>query len=137
LLLVTALCLMVTSNERSSAESSYRVNCAANLRQIGLAIVVYSNRNHGEYPDTFGRLVLSGDITNEVFVCWSTNDTRSAAPTTRAQAAEIDAGKHVSYIYLGRGMNSQTITTDTVVACEPLSNHGGAGMNVLFGDGHV
>ena len=43
---------------------------------------------------------------------------------------------HLSYIYLGKEMNTKTISPDTIVAYEPLSNHGD-GSNVLFGDGHV
>ena len=42
-----------------------------------------------------------------------------------------------SYIYLGKGMNARTVSADTVVAYEPLSNHENDGSNVLFGDGRV
>jgi prepilin-type processing-associated H-X9-DG protein len=34
-------------------------------------------------------------------------------------------------------LKSATVTANTVVAYEPLSDHDKAGMNVLFGDGHV
>lgn len=45
----------------------------------------------------------------------------------------------VSYAYLGKGLTSADLNQnpDIVLAYEPLSNHGGFGMNVLFGDGTV
>src|SRR5438552_3093207 len=33
-------------------ESSVRVRCASNLRQVGQAILLYSNENRGAYPRT-------------------------------------------------------------------------------------
>src|SRR3984885_14390424 len=33
-------------------ETANRVKCASNLRQIGQAILLYSNENHGAYPRT-------------------------------------------------------------------------------------
>jgi prepilin-type processing-associated H-X9-DG protein len=37
---------------RRSAEQGYRIKCASNLRQIGLAIQMYCNDNKGEFPRT-------------------------------------------------------------------------------------
>jgi len=34
-------------------ETANRVKCASNLRQIGQAILLYSNENRGAYPRTF------------------------------------------------------------------------------------
>src|SRR5438105_1544867 len=34
----------------SSRETANRVKCASNLRQIGQALLLYANDNHGEYP---------------------------------------------------------------------------------------
>lgn len=33
-------------------ESALKVKCASNLRQVGQALVLYSNENHGQYPRT-------------------------------------------------------------------------------------
>ena len=35
-----------------SRETAHRVRCATNLKQIGLAILNYSNANKGAYPRT-------------------------------------------------------------------------------------
>lgn len=40
------------------------------------------------------------------------------------------------YIYVGDGLTTSS-PSDAVVLYEPLHDHGGDGMNVLFADGHV
>jgi prepilin-type processing-associated H-X9-DG protein len=40
-------------------------------------------------------------------------------------------------VYVGKALTEKTATEKTIVAYEPLENHGGQGVNVLFGDGHV
>jgi len=114
-----------------------RVKCASNLRQIGQAILLYTHDHAGQYPDSLGILLLNEDMIPPVFICPCSNDSASAQPTTREQAAEINAGKHCSYIYLGRGMTTNLVAPHCVIGYEPLANHSGDGMNVLFGDGHV
>ena len=114
-----------------------RVKCASNLRQIGQAILLYSNDNSGQYPPDLGTLLLTEEITSEVFTCPSSNDTRAIGATTQTVVNEMAKPGHLSYIYLGKGLNAKTISPNTVVAYEPLSNHDGDGSNVLFADGHV
>jgi prepilin-type processing-associated H-X9-DG protein len=116
---------------------SNRIKCQSNLRQIGQAIVMYANENHGAYPDSFATLLANEDITASVFVCPESNDTDATGPTTQAFVTNLTAGGHLSYIYVGAGWTTATTPANAVVAYEPLTNHGGTGMNVLFGDGHV
>lgn len=50
-LLVVALATTALLAQRaSSREIAFRVKCASNLRQIGQAILLYSNENKGRYP---------------------------------------------------------------------------------------
>jgi prepilin-type processing-associated H-X9-DG protein len=133
---IFAMVSNLTSTGRPRAVAN-RVKCASNLRQIGQAILIYSNDHNGQYPDDFQTLLLTTDITSECFVCPSSNDVLATGPTTQAIANNLTTGGHLSYMYLGKGMNTRTISADTVVAYEPLSNHGNDGSNVLFGDGHV
>jgi len=53
LLIVVAIAFLVPMVHSSNrGDGSNRVKCASNLRQIGQAILLYSNENHGAYPRT-------------------------------------------------------------------------------------
>jgi prepilin-type processing-associated H-X9-DG protein len=135
-----AMILLVISillPSQNGSAPSRRVICQSNLRQIGQAILLYSDDNGGKYPNDLGALLTIEGFTTNILNCPSSNDTPATGATTQAVESNLTAGGHLSYIYLGKGMNAKTISADTVVAYEPLSNHGGDGSNMLFGDGHV
>jgi prepilin-type N-terminal cleavage/methylation domain-containing protein/prepilin-type processing-associated H-X9-DG protein len=48
-------------------ESANRVKCGSNLRQIGQAILLYANENHGAFPRTIYRPNTAPNITNQGF----------------------------------------------------------------------
>src|SRR5690242_9741105 len=50
LILVLLLAFFVPACERVHHEGSGRVSCSSNLRQIGQALLLYSNDNHGALP---------------------------------------------------------------------------------------
>jgi prepilin-type processing-associated H-X9-DG protein len=135
LVLFVAFALPTLGRSRPMAN---RVKCMGNLRLIGQGVLLYSNDYSGQFPPDLDALMLTQDLTFEVLVCPSTNDTRAEGPTTQAalQALHTQSG-HCSYVYVGGGLTSQTATARHVIAFEPMSNHGGAGMNVLLGDGSV
>lgn len=112
--------------------------CKSNLRQIGLAIRMYANDNHDAFPASLGDVLLTQEITSDVFVCPASNDQRAVAPTTQQSAALLLApnGHHCSYFYVGDGLTEQTVKDHDVIAFELPANHGGM-VNVLFGDMHV
>jgi prepilin-type processing-associated H-X9-DG protein len=111
--------------------------CASNLRQIGLACIMYAYADpQGRFPPSFEVVLSTQDITSEVFCCPSSADERAKGATTQATVAQLSAGGHLSYIYVGSSVTNKD-AADVVVAYEPLKNHGGSGMNVLFADGHV
>ena len=115
-----------------------QVKCASNLKQIGLAMMLYANENGGVYPTTIdGLLYLNDcDFSTEIFCCPQSSDTPAAGPTTRSLAANLMAGGHLSYVYLGNGFRDGA-SVDAVLAHETLGHHRGGGINVLFGDLHV
>ena len=127
---------MLAPSGIGSRPTANRVKCGSNLRQIGAAIMLYANKNQGCYPDKLGDL-MDVDITSAIFICSESND-EAAVPgaTTQASSANVHAGGHLSYIYLGKGLTG-TQSATMVIAYEPLTNHANTGMNVLFGDGHV
>ena len=127
--------VMVPSLGRSR-ETANRVKCASNLRQLGLAMQLYANENREAYPDTLEHLLHSQDITAHVYVCPSSNDTVAAGANAQAIVNDMAGGGHVSYVYAGKGLTSQS-PADAILAYEPMTNHSGDGTNILFGDGHV
>ena len=95
--------------------------CVNNLRQIGLACLMYANEHANQFPDTLSEVLRDEDITPEVFVCPSSNDTPANGPTTQALVANLTAGGHLSYIYVGKGLTSAAPAT-AVLAYEPMTN---------------
>ena len=126
---------LATVNHQYPREQSNRVKCASNMRQIGQALQMWANDHGGNFPNQLSD-VLDEDLTASVFNCPDTDDTPATGATTRAIAADVTAGGHLSYIYLGKGLTTQA-ASDVVLLYEPLANHQNQGMNVLFADGHV
>jgi len=132
LLLYSAGSLTSSSNARAVAN---RARCANNLRQIGLACMMYCNDSQGQYPGEVGLLVSDKYLRAEVFVCPASGDTRLPAATTRPGSALL-AGGHCSFVYVGAGKSSAT-EAGAVVAFDLPDNHAREGGNVLYGDGSV
>jgi prepilin-type processing-associated H-X9-DG protein len=119
-----------------SRETANRVKCASNERQIGQAIELYAKEHGGKFPDTLADLLLTQDMTAEVFVCPSSNGEKALGNTVEEQAKNLVAPKSLSYIYLGKGLTTAA-AADTPVLYEDLMDHDDDGANVLFADGHV
>jgi hypothetical protein len=109
---------------------------AYNLRMIGQAIAQYAKTYHGEYPDSFQTLFLHEDLDSGQFINPASNDTPATGPTTQAIADQLVAGGHLSYLYVGRGLNAASVKQNTVIAYEVLQTPGDGG-NVLFPDADV
>lgn len=136
LLLVLGVLMLLPQLGRAR-EPANRIKCQSNLRQIGQALQMYANDNGGKLPDDFPTLPANEDLSPAVFVCPSTSEVPATGPTTQAVVQAMKQPGTVSYLYLGKGLTSGDLIPDVVLAYEPMSNHDGAGMNVLFGDGHV
>jgi hypothetical protein len=140
-LLVSACMLSILLPSLNRArETANRVKCASNMRQIGQALLLYANDNRGAYPPRPDLLLLTQDITPEVFVCPNSNDT--PVPSGAVQAA-LNAPNTVllkqgsnSYVYCGAGQTTSS-SAEAILLYEPLSDHGNDGCNFLYGDGRV
>jgi prepilin-type processing-associated H-X9-DG protein len=110
-----------------------RVKSAANLKQIGLAMQLYANENKGKFPTTMGELLLTQDITIDIFV---SPETMTRAPTEKNKEDQaLWVSKESDYEYLGAGKTVRA-GADVIVAHEKF-RPGIGGVNVLYGDGHV
>lgn len=111
----------------------WRVTCVSNLRQIGLGLQKYAAGNGGRFPDTLDQVLLMGDLEPRVFVCSRSGDTPATGVNLRATAADLTAGGHLSYVYLGTGL-TDLAGPNVVILYEPPAHHSG-NMNLLFADG--
>jgi prepilin-type processing-associated H-X9-DG protein len=107
------------------------------MKQIGFAIASYAYDHGSRFPDDLDTILETEDVTSAVVICPSGNDVPMGVPTSQPVGTKFLTSGHVSYIYVGKGLNTQTATPDVVALYEPLGNHTNAGMNVLFGDFHV
>ncbi|HZL38224.1 MAG TPA: hypothetical protein VFC78_23115 [Tepidisphaeraceae bacterium] len=122
-LVYAAANLLVGAHERLN-----RAKCAANLRAIGMACIMYANGQPGsEFPDSFQTLLKYENLTPEIFVCPSDQH------TTASSGLSADS---LSYVYLGNGLTETTASTK-IIAYDRLGSHGKDGINVLYGDATV
>lgn len=117
-------------------ETANRVKSASNLRQIGIAMLLFSNENKQKLPDSFGQMITTQDIGVEVFA----NPRLGTSVPPDVLAANADAkgdwaDENSDYVYLGQGKTANA-GPEEVMAYE---NPDGLddGINILFGDGHV
>jgi prepilin-type processing-associated H-X9-DG protein len=92
-----------------------------NLKQIGLALHMYSQDNNENFPDDISALYPNyvGDM--RIFICPS---------------SKVSSDTQISYVYI-RGLSEQD-SSDSIIAYDASpDNHDGDGRNVLFLDGHV
>ena len=125
-------------------EKARRVNCAGNLKQIGLAALMYSgdynhyfmNVNPWGYGDTnrpptgnwqpLGRIQYVADTDSKVWAC----------PQARIERSDCDSS---NYLYYGSGLKDDNdMATATVIGFDASGNHkNDEWMNALFIDGHA
>ena len=126
----------------TAREKARRVNCASNLKQIGLALKQYSMDNQDKFP-TYGTSTLSSAslellrcndyLTDfKIYTCPSSTFVTTGSGTTALAAGTI------SYKFVA-GMQ-EVDAADSGVACDGTDgtawNHTKFG-NILFVDGHV
>jgi prepilin-type processing-associated H-X9-DG protein len=116
-------------------ETANRVKCASNLRQIGQAMQLYAQAHGDKLPDSIADLLLDDDTPAAIFACPTSNAEPPDGATAAERIARFDE-QHNSYVYHGRGL-TLPLPSDLPIACEPLLNHDGDGVNVLYGDLHV
>jgi prepilin-type processing-associated H-X9-DG protein len=129
------------------SQTADRIRCGSNVRQIGQALLNYSNDNDGCYPPDLGTLIKTQNIPVGDFFCPSMPGGAST-PSNFAQLSRDEqvrwVNEHADFIYLGAGMK-QGAPPETIVLYEkrveqnsgPDLAIGPDEVQMLFGDGHV
>lgn len=131
LLLVAASIMALLPSIPRDGDSAWRVKCASNLRQIGIAMELYAKDHQGNAPDSFATLLSNTDLVPEVFLC-----SQGAARMPPNRTAFTGSPADCDYVYLADGVTLPA-SADTILAIERDTNHEDGNMNVLFGDGRV
>jgi prepilin-type processing-associated H-X9-DG protein len=108
-----------------------RVQCAAQLRQISAAVMLYATANRGYAPPSFDTLIAGGLVSPGMLTC------PAAAGKPPASSGAYGA---YNYVYVGAGLRISMFRRagSIPLVYEPTSNHpGGTHVNVVFCDGHV
>jgi prepilin-type N-terminal cleavage/methylation domain-containing protein/prepilin-type processing-associated H-X9-DG protein len=114
-------------------DKARKIECIGNLKQIGLAVRMYSLEYCERYPSSVTsageafEMLRSGGYLEEVsiYVCPSTSDSITVNNLLGAQ---------YSYGY-APGINDMS-STDSALSCDKRTNHRKYG-NILFADGHA
>jgi prepilin-type processing-associated H-X9-DG protein len=120
-------------------ERANRWKCRSNLSAIGQIMMLYADEHRGAFPPDLGTLAWQESATAQVFIC---PDSGTYAPSNLPPDHLVAwVNTHSDYVYVAAGINQEHFFDSknqrVVLAYEKEQNHHGAGMNVLFGDGHV
>jgi prepilin-type processing-associated H-X9-DG protein len=133
IMFIVILAAMLLPALSQAKENARRIHCMSNLKQIGLALRMYSNENYEQFPPEDGAAGLEylrkgGYLDNpNVYVCPSSN-------TVPAAFGEPLTEETVDYVY--RGGHSESDSVDLGLACDKEGNHRNYG-SILYLDGHV
>jgi prepilin-type processing-associated H-X9-DG protein len=135
-LVLTFACLVQLPFALARARrAAMTVACASNLRQIGLATMIYANGSRGFLPSTVDQIAatMPGGAGKPIFICPACGTNPAKPPVLIGTTVR----SHYHYIPPAARISQIKQASRTVLAYEPPTNHDNITMNVLFADGHV
>ena len=114
----TMVSILLPSLNRARG-SADRIRSGANLRQIGMGLLLYSNENGNQYPPDLATVMRTQDLAPAVM----------DSPLGDAPGGD--------YVYLYYPELTPTAGAEIILAYDAAAWQQGEGTNVLFGDGHV
>ena len=137
ILLLPALGDVLMPSLHRSPVIANRARSAGNEHQLGVAILLYQQDHHGQYPDTLGQLTTVANVGPDVFLQPGLNH---APPPNYDQMSATDKAKWVDdnadYVYYGKGLRTD-VDASRVILRERDGSNADGGVNVLYGDGHA
>ena len=117
-----------------SREQARRVKCMNNLRQLGIAMQMFSDDNEGKYPEKLSELYPKYASSPELFVCSSAGgeiqELRKADGEIDTEATRKLIDEKSNYVYVS-GLTTEA-PAEMVVIYEKTSSHSGEGGNALY-----
>jgi prepilin-type processing-associated H-X9-DG protein len=111
------------------------VQCASNLRQLSIAMFMYTSGNKGFVPPDLDALLPFLGPTGAAAICTCPDAADHGVPP-----ATVGKAASYSYVYVPPAVQRLSQirgAATTVAAFEPMANHGGRSVNVVYWDGHV
>ncbi len=116
----------VRDAQEEARDKAKRVQCASNLKQLVLAMLMWSASNNGAFPEKLSVLYPNYVNSLDMFVCPS-----EGGPVINKERIDSQT------TYILRKPPTDTPPSQEVVLYERPSQHGGEGGNAAFADGHV
>jgi len=132
--IISILAGMLLPALSKAREKARRISCAGNLKQIGLALLMYSGDSDGFFPNDGPNRTGDFELLRSERIL---GDGKTWSCPSRLDTMIL--ARDASYIYIGSGLKDDNSNAEKIsIAYDEYGNHpGNEWMNIVFLDGHV